>query len=86
MSESGPGSGSEGAKLLLSMTRMDRITSEYITRMPQVEWFGDKGAEARLRSFGRVQRKDSGYRRQRMVKRELPSRRKRGTNREELWM
>lgn len=58
---------------------MDRITSEYITRMPQVEWFGDKGAEARLRSFGRVQRKDSGYRRQRMVKRELPSGRKRGT-------
>lgn len=87
MSESGHGSGrTEGTKILLSMTRTDWITSEYITGMPQVEWFGDKGAEARLRSFGYVQRKDSGYSRQRMVKRELPSGRKRGTSREELWL
>ncbi|PME06485.1 hypothetical protein A8A06_13560 [Escherichia coli] len=62
----------------LGVTRMDRIRNEYIRGTAHVEKFGDKVREARLRWFGHVQRRDSGYIGQRMLKMELPGRRRRG--------
>ena len=39
---------------------------------------GEKTSEARLRWFGHVQRRDSGYIDRRMIEMKLPSRRRRG--------
>ena len=36
----------------LGVTRMDKITNEYIRGTAQVGWFGEKTREARLRWFG----------------------------------
>ena len=52
----------------VGVTRMDKIRNEYI-RGTQ---------EARLRWYGHVRRKDDGYIGRRMLRMELPGRRKRG--------
>lgn len=58
----------------LGVTRMDRIRNEWIA---QVGCFGDKVREVRLGLFGHMERRDSGLTGQRMLKMELPGRRKR---------
>ena len=62
----------------LGVTRMDRIRNENIRGTAQVGKLGDKVREIRLRWFGHVQRRDSGYIGRRMLEMELPGRRQRG--------
>ena len=62
----------------LGVTRMDKIRNEYIRGTAQVGRFGEKTREARLRWYGHVLRKDDGYVGRRMLKMELPGKRKRG--------
>lgn len=54
------------------------IRNEYIRGTAHVRGFGDKVREARLRWFGYLQRRDSGYTGRRMLSFELPGRRPRG--------
>lgn len=44
----------------LGVSRMNKITNEYIRGTVQVDSFRGKVREARLRWFGCVQRRDSG--------------------------
>lgn len=53
-----------------------RIRNEYIKRKAQVEHFEDQ-VKGRLRCFGHVKRRDSGYIGPRMLNVGLPGRRKR---------
>ena len=62
----------------LEVMRMDRIRNEYIRGTAQVGQFGDKAKEAKLRWFRHVRRRDAGYIGRRMLKMELPGKRKRG--------
>uniref|UniRef100_A0A3B3I9A4 ribonuclease H n=1 Tax=Oryzias latipes TaxID=8090 RepID=A0A3B3I9A4_ORYLA len=62
----------------LGVTRLDRIRNEYIRGTAHVACVSDKVREARLRWFGHVQRRDSGYIGRRMLEMELPGRRTRG--------
>ena len=62
----------------LGVTRMDKIRNEYIRGTAQVGKFGDKTREARLRWYGHLLRKDDGYIGRRMLRMELPGKRKRG--------
>ncbi|KAF7706915.1 hypothetical protein C0J45_4443, partial [Silurus meridionalis] len=62
----------------LGLMRMDKIRNEFIRGTAHVGCFGDKMREARLRWFGRVQRRDMGYIGRRMLRMEPPGRRKRG--------
>ena len=57
---------------------MDKIRNEYIRGTAQVGRFGEKTREARLRWYGHVLRKDDGYIGRRMLRMELPGKRKRG--------
>ena len=60
------------------VTRMDNIRNEYIRGTAQVGRFEDKTREARLMWYGHVRRKDDGYIGRRMMRMELPGKRKRG--------
>ena len=62
----------------LGVTRMDRIRNEHVRGTAHVRRFGDKVREARLRWFGHVQRRDSEYIGNRMLRLELPGKRPRG--------
>ena len=62
----------------LGVTRMDKIRNEYIRGTAQVGKFGEKTREARLRWYGHLRRKDGGYIGRRMLRMELPGKRKRG--------
>ena len=62
----------------LGVTRMDKIRNEYIIGTAQVGKFGEKTREARLRWYGHLRRKDEGYIGRRMLRMELPGKRKRG--------
>ena len=66
----------EGLKMLrfsLRVARMNKIRNEYIIR-----WDGlEKTREARLRWFLHVRRKDDGYIGRRMLRMDLPGKRKR---------
>ena len=62
----------------LGGTRMDRIRNEYSRGTAQAGRFGEKTREARLRWYGHVRRKDDGYIGRRMLRMELPGKRKRG--------
>ena len=62
----------------LGVTRVDKIRNEYIRVTAQVGEFGEKTREARLRSYGHLRRKDDGYIGRRMLRMELPGKRKRG--------
>ena len=57
---------------------MDKIRNEYIRGTKQVGKFGEKTREARLRWYGHLRRKDDGYIGRRMLRMELPGKRKRG--------
>ncbi|MCJ8736397.1 hypothetical protein PDJAM_G00257450 [Pangasius djambal] len=69
----------------LGVTRLDRIRNEYIRGTAHVGRLGDKVREARLRWFGHVQRRESEYIGRRMLDMELPGRRRRGSQRGEIW-
>ena len=50
------------SRLSLGVTRMDKIRNEYIRGAAQVERFGEKTREARLRWYGHLRTKDcDGY-------------------------
>ena len=57
---------------------MDKIRNEYIRGTAQVGRFGEKIREAKLRWDGHVLRKDDEYIGRRMLRMELPGKRKRG--------
>ena len=57
---------------------MDKIRNEYIRGTAQVGRFGEKTRDARLRWYGHVLRKDDGYIGRRMLRMELPGKRKQG--------
>ena len=57
---------------------MDKIRNYCISGIAQVERFGEKTREARLRWYGHVRRKDDGYFGIRMLMMEFPGKRKRG--------
>ena len=62
----------------LGITRMDMIRNTFIRGSLQVAPMGSKMREARLRWYGHVRRRDSDYVGQRVLKMELPGKRKRG--------
>ena len=55
---------------------MEKIRYEYIRGTAQVRLFGEKTRDARLRWYGHVRRKDDGYIGRRMLRMELPGKRK----------
>ena len=57
---------------------MDKIRNEYIRGTAQLGKFGEKTREERLRWYGDLRRKDDGYIGRRMLRMELPGKRKRG--------
>ena len=61
----------------LDVTGMDNIRNEYIRGTAQVGKFGEKTREARLRWYGHLRRKYDGYIGRRMLRMELPGKRKR---------
>ena len=62
----------------LGVTIMYKIKNEYIRGTAQVGKFGEKTREARLIWYGHLRRKDDGYIGRRMLRMELPGKRKRG--------
>ena len=70
----------------LGMTRMDKIRNEYIRGTAQVERFGEKTREARLRWYEHLRRKHDWYIGRRMLRMELPGKRKREGQKGGLWM
>ena len=62
----------------LGVIRMDKIRNQYIRGRAQVGRFEEKTREARLRWYGHLRRKDDGYIGRRMLRMELPVKRKRG--------
>ena len=70
----------------LGVTRMDKTRNEYIRGTAQVGKFGEKTREARLRWYGQLRRKDDGYIGRRMLRMELPGKRKRGRPKRRFYM
>ena len=62
----------------LGVTRMDKIRNEYIRGSAHVGKIGDKAREARLRWYGHVQRREEEYVGRKVMRMDLPGRRKRG--------
>ena len=62
----------------LGVTRMDNIRNEYIRGTAQLGKFEEETREARMRWYGHLRRKDDGYIGRRMLRMELPGKRKRG--------
>ena len=63
----------------IGVTIIDKIRNGYIRGTAQVGRFGEKTREAtRVRWYGHVRRKDDGYIGRRMLRMELPGKRKRG--------
>ena len=62
----------------LGVTRMDKIMNDYIRGTAQVGRFVEKAREARLRWYGHVRRKYDEYIGRRVLRMELPGKRKRG--------
>ena len=65
---------------------MDKLRNEYISGTAQVGRFGEKTRETRLKWYGHVWRKDDGYIGRKMLRMELPGKRKRGGINVGLWM
>ena len=65
-------------RFALGVKRMDKIRNLYIRGTAQVRRLGEKTREARLRWYVHVRRKDDGYIGRRMLRVELPGKRKRG--------
>ena len=62
----------------LGVTRMDKIRNEYIRGTAQVGRFGEKTREATPRWYGHVLRRDDGYIGRRIMRIELPGKKKQG--------
>ena len=62
----------------LGVTRWDKIRNEHIRGTAQVGKMGDKAREARLRWYGHVQRREEEYVGKKVLRMELPGRRRRG--------
>ena len=65
-------------RLAMGVTRKDKTRNEYIRGTVKVEWLGMKMREGRLRWYGHVMRRDKEYVARKMIKMELPKRRRRG--------
>ena len=65
-------------RFVMGVIRKDKIRSQYIRGTVKVEWLGVKMREGRLRWYGHVMRRDHEYVGKRMMKMELPGKRKRG--------
>ena len=67
----------EMLRFSLGVTIMDKFRNEYIKGTAQVGQYGQKTREARLRWYGHLRRKGDGYIGKRMLRMELPGKRKR---------
>ena len=65
-------------RFAMGVTRKDKIRNEHIRSTVMVEWLGMKMREDRLRWYGHVMRRDQEYVGRKMMKMELPGKRKRG--------
>ena len=65
-------------RVSLGVTRMDKIRKEYTRGTTPVGRFGEKTREAILRWYGHIQRKYDGYIGRRMLRMNLPGKRKPG--------
>ena len=65
-------------RFAMGVTRKDKIKNEYIRSTVKVERLGMKMREGRLRWYGHVIRRDQEYVERKMMKMELPGKRKRG--------
>ena len=61
----------------MGVTRNDKIRNEYIRGTVKVERLGMKMRKGRLRWYGHVMRRDQEYVGRKMMKMELPGKRKR---------
>ena len=64
---------------------MDKVRNEYIRGTAQVGRFGEKTRKARLMWYGHLRRTDDGYIGRRMLRMELPGKRKRGKAKKEVY-
>ena len=62
----------------LGVTRKDKTRNGYTRGTARRERFGEKPRDARQRWYGHVRRRDYGYIGRRMLRMELPGKRKRG--------
>ena len=62
----------------LGVTRMDKIRNEYNRGTAQVGRFGEKTQGPRLRWYGHARRECDGHIGRRMLRMEMPGKRKRG--------
>ena len=65
-------------RFAMDVTRKDKIRNEYIRSAVKVERLGMKMREGRLRWYGHVMRRDQEYVKRKMMKIELPGKRRRG--------
>ena len=65
-------------RFVMGVTRKDKIRNEYIRSTIKRERLGMKMREGRLRWYGHVMRREQEYVRRKMMKMELPGKRKRG--------
>ena len=64
-------------RFAMGVTRKDKIRNEHIRSTIKLERLGMKMREGRLRWYGHVMRRDQEYVRRKMMKMELPEKRKR---------
>ena len=65
-------------RFAMGVTRKDKIRNEHIRSTVKVEQLGMKMRESKLRWYGHVMRRDQEYVGRKMMKMELPGKRKRG--------
>ena len=65
-------------RFIMGVTRKEKIRNEYIRSTVKVERLGLKMREGRLKWYGHVMRRDQEYVGRKMMKMELPGKRKRG--------
>ena len=65
-------------RFAMGVTRKDKIRNEHIRSTVKVQRLGMKMREGRLRWYGHVMRRDQEYVGRKMMKRELPGKRRRG--------
>ena len=63
---------------IMGVTRMDKIRNEFIRGTAKVERLGLMVRESRLKWYGHVMRRDDEYVGRRVMKMELPGKRRRG--------
>ena len=71
-------------KFAMGVTRKDKVRNKYIRGTVKVQRLGMKMREGRLRWYGHVMKRDQEYVGRKMIKMELPRKRKRGRQREDF--